>query len=215
MGNGIVLVLLALLLLGGRGRGPSARTYDGMTAQTATVVWPVPSYVAPDGHIYDATVSSGMDSMRGDRPHRGLDIMYKRRSKGDRPEQPPGVKQGDGFASSAGYFAPVDTPVLAVKRGTVWSVEERTDGGGWSVVLDHGKPWATYYTHIRIPLVLKGQEIDAGDIVGLMGGNASDASAIRHLHFEVWYDGHGAEASVDAWTDGVMNGWRRDPWQPS
>lgn len=212
MGNGIAIVLL-LLLLSSRGRR-SPPSYDGMTAQTAEVVWPVPSYIAPDGRIYDATVSSGMDSWRGTRPHRGLDIMFKRRSAGDRPEEPPDVRMSDGFTSTRGYFAPVDTPILAVKRGVVWSVDERTDGGGWSIVVDHGKPWATYYTHVRVPTVVKGTPVEAGDMLGLMGGNLADESRVRHLHFEVWYGGSGADASVDAWGDNVMNGWRRDPWQP-
>jgi len=212
VGNGLALVVLIVLMMTGRRRSPPS--YDGMTAQTAAVVWPVPSYIAPDGRIYDATVSSGMDSTRGDRPHRGMDVMFKRRTPADRADEPPDVPGADGFTSTRGYFAPVDTPILAVKKGTVWSVEERTDGGGWSIVVDHGKPWATYYTHVRIPTVIKGTPLEAGDMLGLMGGNMADTSRVRHLHFEVWYNGHGADASVDAYGDNIMNGWRRDPWQP-
>lgn len=216
MDKAIIGVLLLVLWLGGGGkrRGPSAGSYAGMTGPE--VVWPVPTYHAPDGTTYDATVSSAFDSDRsnhdgtdGKHPHMGLDIMYKRKSPTDRADEPPNVRGSDGFASTAGYFAPVDTAVLAVKPGKVWSVTERTDGGGWSIVVDHGKPWATYYTHIRIPTVFVGTPVQAGDMLGLMGGNMADSARVRHLHFEVWYDGAGSKHSVDVWSDKVTDTWSR------
>lgn len=209
----LVLVLLALMMAGDRRRtrGPSPTSYDGFSGPS--VSWPVPSYTV-DGVTYEATVSSGMDSERNNkdgtkRPHRGLDIMYRRRSRADRPEHPAGVREADGFTSTAGYFAPPSTPILAAGAGVVWSVRHRTDGGGISVVIDHGKPWATYYTHLATVDVKPGDEVVAGGRIGTMGGNLSDGARIRHLHFELWYQGSGSDASVDAWSDKAMDAWSR------
>lgn len=218
MSAGAVLVLLALLLArSGRQRGPSASSYDGMA--DGHTVWPVPTYYATDGTVYPAVVSSGMESQRRSkdgtlRPHRGLDVMYRRRSAEDRGEDPSGVIGADGFASSPMHFAPVGTPILAARAGKVYSVHERTDGGGWSVVLDHGKPWATYYTHLRWVGVDVGDVVTAGQPIGVMGGNLGDGSRVRHLHFEVWFQGHGASASVDVAADNVTDAWERRPWRP-
>lgn len=109
------------------------------------------------------------------------------------------------------HFAPPGTKVLAARGGTVWSVSERSDGGGWSVVIDHGKPWATYYTHLERVDVSKGQGVAAGEPIGLMGGDHSEGAKLRHLHFEAWYQGAGSKSSVDAQSAGVMADWIRLP----
>lgn len=214
-----MFVLLLALLLGGnrRARGPSPTSYAGFDGPGA--VWPVPSYVV-DGVTYRATVSSGMDSQRNNpdgskRPHRGLDIMFKRRTRADRPEHPAGKRETDGYTSSPGYFAPPGTPILAAREGRVWSVKLRSDGGGISVVIDHGKPWATYYTHLDTVDVKPGDVVAAGQRIGTMGGNLSDGARIRHLHFELWYQGSGSDASVDAWADKAMDAWSRVTWEPT
>lgn len=195
-------------------------------------VWPVPTLVPPAVGVepYDAAVSSGFDSTRGARQHTGLDVMYRRHGRDDRwslQKFPPNVRQADGFASTPGFFAPPGTPILAARAGRVWRVEERDDGGGITVVLDHGKPWATYYTHLattklaphqggrRIDAAGEPQAVAAGEVIGTMGGNKGDASRVRHLHFEAWYEGTGPEASVDAKGAGVMPNWRRESWAPS
>lgn len=198
-------------------------------------MWPVPTLYPPGSdNGYPATVSSGFDSKRkkkdgsGYRPHVGMDIMYRRREKlRDRPEYPATVKSSDGFVSgSTWFFAPPLTPILAARPGRIWSVQKRTDGGGWSVVIDHGAPWATYYTHLATVNVAEavggkrrdGQPpelVEAGTVIGTMGGNESDSERLRHLHFEMWYKGHGAESSKDAFGAGVMTNWQRKAWRPA
>jgi murein DD-endopeptidase MepM/ murein hydrolase activator NlpD len=190
----------------------------------------VPSLVPPwaPGRQYDATVSSGFGSPRHGHAHRGLDIMYRRDRADPEVERlfPPAVRQADGFASTKNYFLPPGTPCVAARAGEVWSVLERSDGGGWSVVLDHGKPWATYYTHL-ISTVLAPHEggkrvgggdpqrVAAGETIGAIGGNLSDSERVRHLHFEAWHGGFGSARSADAWTAGVMKTWERERWAPS
>lgn len=196
-------------------------------------VWPVPTLFppwSPDGG-YDATVSSGFGSTRhnaqGEHTHVGNDVMYRRRGPTDAPAFPAGVQGVDGFACTRNYFAPVGTPILAARAGAVWSVQERSDGGGWSIVLDHGKPWATYYTHLSTVNLAAhrsgkradggpAQVVDAGTVLGTMGGNKADSERIRHLHFEAWYQGTGPSASVDGWDEGrgPMSTWERRTWRP-
>ena len=148
--------------------------------------------------------------------HRGVDIMYRRRSIQDVPEFAAGVKDiSDGFANgSTMHFAPPYAKILAARDARVWSVHR--DATGWSVVLDHGRPWATYYGHlatVELPLHTQGKKADggapvivtAGQVIGTMGGNpntdprkgAVDSARLRHLHFETWYKGAGNDAAVD------------------
>jgi len=172
--------------------------------------WPVPP-INIGGVQYDPAVSQEF------KPgvHRGVDIMYRRRTLDDRPEFPSGVKGADGFANGVTrFFAPPGTAVIAARDARVWFVAKVATG--WSVVLDHGKPWATFYAHldtVTLPLHAMGKPVaggaptivKAGDVLGTMGGNpntdprkgAVDGQRLRHLHFETWYKGSGNEAAVD------------------
>lgn len=119
--------------------------------------------------------------------HMGVDIMY-RQSK---------------------WFARQGTPVLAAKAGTVWSTEHTSRG--WNVVLDHGAPFATFYQHLEErPMVKAGDPVVAGQQLGIMGADPTDPAHLRHLHFAVWYKGHGDAASVDPAR--AMLVWRRSVW---
>lgn len=193
-------------------------------------VWPVPSAIRPGTDVqYDATVSSGFESERRiksgprkgqKRPHVGLDIMYRRKARAD-DGYPPGERGADGMTTTKGYILPENTPAIAARAGLVWSVKERTDGGGWSVVLDHGSvngvPLTTYYTHLRMAAVRKGQTVAAGDELGTIAGNMADSGRVRHLHFQLmdWSTGKGV--SVDVWQGGrgVMATWQRRVWRPA
>jgi len=142
--------------------------------------------------------------------------MYRRRSLTDQAEKfPAGIKGADGFANAdTRFFAPPGTAILAARDARVWFVGRAATG--WSIVLDHGKPWATFYAHLQtvdLPLHAMGHRqggeaaiiVKAGDVLGTMGGNpntdrgkgAVDGSRLRHLHFEAWYKGAGNDAAVD------------------
>lgn len=181
--------------------------------------WPVPDWLH-GGVTYPAVVSQEFR-----RPtHYGTDIMYKRRSVSDLvSEFPPGAV---GHATTM-FFAPPGAPILAARDARVWSVDKAATG--WQVVLDHGKPWATYYGHLDT-VALAGHakgfvtgtqnvtNVKAGDQIGTMGFNpntdpakgAADGGQIRHLHFECWYKGAGNDAAVDPVP--VMAQWGRSQW---
>jgi murein DD-endopeptidase MepM/ murein hydrolase activator NlpD len=172
--------------------------------------WPVP-IINIAGVEYMPVVSQEFKPGR----HVGVDIMYRRRSLTDRPEFPAGVKGADGFANGTTmHFAPPGAGIVAARDARVWFVGKVATG--WSVVLDHGAPWATFYAHLQtvdLPLHAMGKRSDggapmlvkAGDALGTMGGNpntdpkrgAVDSARLRHLHFETWYKGAGNNAAVD------------------
>lgn len=228
LGGAVALVLVLLVAMGRRReRAPAPMGSEGW-------MWPVPTLVLPTGKSYEATVSSGFGSPRdrgtpNEHSHVGLDIMYRRTGVAADVFRR-GVRGADGFTdASKGYFAPADTPIVAARPGRVWSVYERDDGGGWTVVIDHGDRWVTYYTHLRDVAVApakKGKRDDGGapeyvgvgQAIGTMGGDRGESSKLRHLHFEArWYEGaEEHERSVDVWKGGKgpMSTWARTTWTP-
>lgn len=171
--------------------------------------WPVPDLDMPDGTRYPATVSQELHA-----GHAGVDIDYHRRTSTDRPEYPAGSVNG-----TPRYFAVPGTPVVAARAGQVWSVSKTPRG--WSVVIDHGKPFCTFYQHLEtvaLPITRSGRAVNggitrvvAGQQLGTMGWDPTDAERFRHLHFAVWYRGAGDAASVDPQSN--MPQWTRSRWR--
>ena len=167
--------------------------------------WPVPDLIMKDGQRYTAQISQ---EFKPDR-HRGVDVMFRRKSLSDRPDFPAGVVDGGGAKANALWFAPQGIPILAAKDGKVWSADKITTG--WRVVLDHGKPWATAYHHLATILDLpKGKVVKAGDPIGTMGHGPPDPEKLRHLHFEPWFNGGDSRASQDPAV--IMAQWGRSSW---
>lgn len=116
-----------------------------------------------------------------------------------------------GFAVQGGFRTPqrpthrgVDlmsfrgTPVRSAARGTVLEIicdiqpgascdvpgNPSTRGCGWYVKVGHPGRVATLYCHLlRRPELRVGQEVRAGEVIGLIG--SSGRSSYPHLHFEV------------------------------
>jgi hypothetical protein len=159
-------------------------------------VWPVPRW-----NGYAPACSDGYGSMRSDGKggqvkHLGVDVMFPRRSTTDQLDRyPPHSRNG-----SRNHFMPDAVSVLAVRDAKVWSAG-RTPRG-YTVVLDHGAPWASYYTHLSEMFVTptqrgqSGQRVRAGDVIGHVGADPLDGEGLMHLHFELWYRG-AHEAAID------------------
>lgn len=151
-------------------------------------VWPVPDrgdiQPAADGV---AVISQGFHPPR----HMGVDIMYHGRDRG--------------------FFAPIGTPVVASKQGKIWSFAHTARG--FNVVVDHGPPFATFYQHLESveAWVARGATVSAGSILGMMGFDPTDPERVRHLHFEVWWQGP-AQNAVDPAP--MLAGARRQLWTP-
>lgn len=83
-------------------------------------------------------------------------------------------------------FAPLGAPVLAVAKGTVFSV-------GWNE-LGGNRLWLTdrqgnqyYYAHLSAysPLAVNGGRVNAGDVLGFVGNTGDAINTPTHLHFEI------------------------------
>jgi murein DD-endopeptidase MepM/ murein hydrolase activator NlpD len=170
--------------------------------------WPIPD-VSIDGIVYPATISQEFHAPA----HYGVDLMYRRRSIGDRPDYPPGK------GGTTQFFAPDGVHVVAARDARVWSVDKSPRG--IEIVLDHGNPWATYYQHLETTTLAPHQSgfpggdkskpptiVHAGDVIGTMGVDPLDAGKVRHLHFTPWYNGHGDSAAVDPGAQ-LMTRWAR------
>ena len=87
---------------------------------------------------------------------------------------------------------PIGSPVKATKKGVVEFAGTQT-GYGTVVILRHGR-WSTVYAHLSELKTTRGQNVEAGQLIGLSGasGNASGP----HLHFEILRDGRPADPVV-------------------
>ena len=91
------------------------------------------------------------------------------------------------------YDASQDTPIYSVAAGVVkWAGYEQAHGYGRHILIEHniaGVQFYTRYAHLAQMFYADGYILDAGDKIGIMGGELSDpyrgASGGKHLHFEV------------------------------
>jgi len=76
-------------------------------------------------------------------------------------------------------------PIYAAASGTVTKAKLGWNGGaGNNITVSHlGGSVITHYYHLQSILVVQGQEVKKGDVIGLMG--ATGKSTGCHLHFEV------------------------------
>jgi len=82
--------------------------------------------------------------------------------------------------------AGMGTPVRAMNRGTVALTEDRFFAGR-SVVLDHGGGILSMYFHLEKIFVQKGQFVEKGQVVGLVG--ATGRATGPHLHLGIRING--------------------------
>lgn len=104
--------------------------------------------------------------------------------------------RGDGFFAAkrnggrlhqgVDLFAPLNTPVIAVRSGRVVAAE-KSNGMGNYVKLQHPEGILTLYGHLTRIYVRKNQLIRQGQVIGTVGktGNANHPDIQPHLHFEV------------------------------
>lgn len=91
------------------------------------------------------------------------------------------------FHGGIDYSAVTGTPVYAASSGYVreqgWDISI-AQGGGISVWLQHGPNLHTVYAHLSQSLVSNGQQVVAGQRIGLVGATGNVTGS--HLHFAVW-----------------------------
>lgn len=201
MKNDDALVVGALILLAMSKSNQAIQWGEGW-------VWPI-----PDVHIGPVSMRAviSQEYRSGGNSHYGVDLMYRN------PAPPPT------------FVVPERVPAVAAKDATLWSVQRTARG--WSIVLSHGRPFATFYQHLSEvdPVIADGVQgvtlhggrdtsgvareplaVRAGQHLGLVGADPTDASHVRHLHFAVWYQGAGDAASIDP--AAAMATWGRVQW---
>ncbi len=90
------------------------------------------------------------------------------------------------FHEGCDIVAPPKTPIMAPAAGIV-SFAGWSDGMGRMVEIEHGYGYTTRYGHASKLLVERGQMVNRGDIIALVG--SSGRSTGPHLHYEVRYNG--------------------------
>lgn len=142
---------------------------DASVAHVAPWVWPLPML----GDL-SPVASQSFRPFDDDDPHLGADLMYP---------DPDGPRR---------YDVPEGVPVLAAGAGVVRFAAATPRG--LTVIVDHRGGRSTYYTHLAALFVIRGSLVEAGQPLGLVGSDPTDAAHIRHLHFEIWL--HGTRSSA-------------------
>lgn len=81
---------------------------------------------------------------------------------------------------------PWKEPILATAPGVVTRAGFNGPYGRF-VEIDHGHGFKTRYGHMAKILVAKGDEVELGHKIGLMGSSGRATST--HLHYEIWFEG--------------------------
>ena len=96
------------------------------------------------------------------------------------------------FHTGTDIGAPKGTPVLAARTGRV-AVADTMGGYGLTVVLRHGEKedLESLYPHLSQLLVEPGEQVEQGDVIGLVGSTGNSTGP--HLHFEM------RQLTADGW----------------
>lgn len=78
------------------------------------------------------------------------------------------------------------TPVYATADARVDKAEQH-EKKGLFIELQHGEAYMTAYNHLSKLEVKAGQQVRAGDLIGLVGNTG--LSSAPHLHYEVYFEG--------------------------
>ncbi|WP_227873390.1 M23 family metallopeptidase [Aphanothece sacrum] len=94
-----------------------------------------------------------------------------------------GVRWGNNMHTGIDIAGPMGTPIVAAASGVVAFVGWSPEGLGNLVVLRHPDGSVTRYGHNSQVLVRRGQTVEQGEQIALMG--STGYSTGPHLHFEV------------------------------
>jgi murein DD-endopeptidase MepM/ murein hydrolase activator NlpD len=99
-----------------------------------------------------------------------------------------GARQHEGID----IFAKRGTPAVAATAGFITRTGETPLGGRvvWLSDTEHGNH--IYYAHLDKQLVSPGQQVQAGDTLGLVGNTGNARTTVPHLHFGIYRSGQGA-----------------------
>ena len=140
-------------------------TVTAKAAQTTTTA-PVPAPTASEAGLADTPP-----------PKFAWPISGKVR----RPFQ--GAEAKDGAHEGLDLLAPLGAPVRASAAGRVIFAGQGPDAYGLTVIIFHGGRWTTTYSFLQKVTVKEGEEVKAGERIGLVGDTG--LAEEPQLHFEV------------------------------
>ncbi len=89
-------------------------------------------------------------------------------------------------------FASRGTPAIAATNGVITKVAETPIGGKVVWLSDDRANQHLYYAHLDSQLVQPGQQVAAGEVLGLVGNTGNARGTTPHLHFGIYRSGRGA-----------------------
>ncbi len=98
------------------------------------------------------------------------------------------------FHSGIDLAAPQGTPVMAALPGSVHVVVSPA-GYGLHILMDHGDGLSTLYGHLSRTVVIDGDRVAAGVLIGAVGSTGNSTGP--HLHFEIRRDGVTEDPALD------------------
>ena len=99
----------------------------------------------------------GVDRDGGQRRHEGIDIQAKFR-----------------------------TPAVAATEGIVSRVGDNNLGGKVIFLRDRETGNSLYYAHLDSQIAVRGQSVQKGDVIGLIGNTGNAKNTVPHLHFGIY-----------------------------
>lgn len=161
----LALPVIAVIILANTGFNVVSDTLVHVDIATQTI-----QLFDPKGNKYkDLQVNTSW-------PVRG--VITLRFGESDLPYQP--FHTGIDIANPQGQ---IGDNIIALMPGKVIYAEEISWGYGKHIIIDHGDNITTLYGHLSKIYVIKGQDIKAGEVIGLEG--STGWSTGPHLHFEV------------------------------
>lgn len=86
------------------------------------------------------------------------------------------------------FNATTGTPIYATGDGVVERADAEASGYGNHVVINHGFGYETLYGHMSKILVVAGQQVKRGEVIGLVGSTGTSSGP--HCHYEVIRNGN-------------------------
>lgn len=114
--------------------------------------------------------------------HQGVDVMYR---LAELPEDDQlRVTTGGRVYTDGCFCVPPNTYCYTCFAGTVIDVVDRANG--WAVTIEQSGGMVAVYRHLQTVAVTKGQRLEGGDKIGIVGHTTE--TSLVHLHFELHRD---------------------------
>ncbi len=88
------------------------------------------------------------------------------------------------FHKGVDFFARSGTPVMSTAGGMI-TMAKKNGSMGLTIEVNHGNGFKTKYAHLSKILIKRGQRINRGEIIGLVGNTGRSTGP--HLHYEVLF----------------------------